>query len=492
MPVDNMRLLTQMRFISREVLARAAGPFVKQRQMLFLSLVCAIAAGCNQVPVQAPDLTALSETRRIQILPNQNNTLSGILTIAGGRGVVSAEIAGDSLTDSVTPLYSVSRESAVIPILGLRPNKTYAIRVLGTPSSGTGSVSPLIPYSTSSLPDSTPRFSVLNAHSPTVRYVMLGITPAKGGGSCAVIVDVAGVPVWHKEFRDAVVDFQKQPSGRYTAWSSLGSSPSHFYEFDNLGDVKKEYSASGGLDTDPHELRMRGDNYALLGIQFRTQDLRSVGGLASASVEGFIVEYRRPGRAPLLWNIFDHFDVTDAAPDISLKGQNVDPWHANAIEIDLDGNLLVSFRNSDEITKINTETGEVMWRLGGKSNQFTFRNDNLQGFSHQHGIRRLENGHIILFDDGNLHSPPISRAVEYRLDEQAKIAELVWEYRPNPPLFGFALGFAQRLPNGNTLVCFGTAQHIIEVDKGGVKRWELLVNEPQRYAYRAFAIESLY
>jgi hypothetical protein len=82
--------------------------------------------------------------------------------------------------------------------------------------------------------------------------------------------------------------------------------------------------------------------------------------------------------------------------------------------------------------------------------------------------------------------------VEYRLDEKYKIAELVWEHRPNPPIFGFALGFAQRLSNGNTLVCFGTAQRIIEVDKMGVKRWDLQINDPQRNAYRAIAIESLY
>jgi hypothetical protein len=470
----------------------AAGFLADRRRAMFFSLACAFAFSCDHVPVSPLDPTSDPDIQRIRILPNVNNTLSAIASTSGWRGLASVEIAGDSLTDSVTPLFAATRESTVIPILGLRPNKTYAFRVLGAPSWGVGTVSSLIPYRTASLPDNTPRFSVLNSHSPTVRYVMLGITPAKGGTSCAVIVDVAGVPVWFKEFQNAVVDFQKQSSGRYTACSSLGTAPSHFYEFDNLGEVTNEYRASGGLDTDPHELRMRGDNYALLGIQFRTQDLRSVGGLASASVEGFVVEYRRPGHDPFFWNTFDHFAVTDAASDISLKGQNVDPWHANAIEIDLDGNLLVSFRNSDEISKINTVTGEITWRLGGKNNQFTFRNDNLQGFSHQHGIRRLDNGHIILFDDGNLHSPPTSRAVEYKLDEKAKTADLVWEYRPDPPMFGTALGFAQRLPNGHTLVCFGTAQHIIEVDGGGVKRWELLINEAQRYAYRAFAIESLY
>jgi hypothetical protein len=73
-----------------------------------------------------------------------------------------------------------------------------------------------------------------------------------------------------------------------------------------------------------------------------------------------------------------------------------------------------------------------------------------------------------LFDNGSLRSPPSSRAIEYRLDETARIAELVWEFRHDPPIFGFALGFAQRLANGNTLINYGTAQRVIEVDALGV------------------------
>jgi len=173
-----------------------------------------------------------------------------------------------------------------------------------------------------------------------------------------------------------------------------------------------------------------------------------------------------------------------------LTAANINPWHGNAI--DADGNLLVSFRNSDEITKINSRTGEIIWRLGGKKSQFTFVNDPLNGFSHQHGIRRLQNGNLILFDNGSLYSPPESRAVEYKLDEQAKTAELVWEYRHTPALYGFALGFAQRLANGNTLISFGTSQRVIEVDRSGAKQWELAILGAQVYNYRAFRIESLY
>ena len=175
-----------------------------------------------------------------------------------------------------------------------------------------------------------------------------------------------------------------------------------------------------------------------------------------------------------------------------INATPVNPWHGNAIDLDRDGHVLVSFRNSDQIMKINAQTGAIIWRLGGKKNEFTFNNDSFNGFSHQHGIRRLANGNVIFFDNGNLHSPPTSRAVEYRLDEQAKTATLVWEYRHEPALYGFALGFAQRLANGNSLICYGIAQRIIEVDPAGNKVWDLIIEEPNRFVYRAFRIASLY
>jgi outer membrane protein assembly factor BamB len=219
-------------------------------------------------------------------------------------------------------------------------------------------------------------------------------------------------------------------------------------------------------------------------------DLTQFGGLPNATVRGLVVEHG--GTNPFIWNTFDHLRVNEAMPDIPLNTQNVNPWHGNAIEIDRDGNYLVSFRNSDMIVKINSQTGNIIWRWGGRNNQFAFINDVFNGFSHQHAVRRLDNGNIILFDNGNLHSPQVSRAAEYKLDENNKTATLVWQYVPSPSLYGSALGYAQRLANGNTLICFGTAQRIIEVDMSGAKRWELLIEEPQRYSYRAFKINSLY
>ena len=456
-------------------------------------LALVVFSGCRTTPGGPEVPGVLPSTRQLRISENRENVLSAVVTITTRNCTAAAiEIFKDSVYQGITPFKSVVHDTAVILVLGLRPASSYELRAKLLSPSGNLVTSTSIKYSTRVLPVDFPRFTEMHTNSPTVRYVMLGIVPAIFGKSHAVIIDTGGNPVWYKEFREAVVDFQKQPNGRHTAWSSIDGTQGRFYEFDGSGTISATFSASQSRETGPHELRVSASAYALFGLDYRTMDLTAYGGLSDASVKGIVVEYHRSGQAPFLWNSFDHFTVTDAASDISLTGRNVNPWHGNAIEIDEEDNLLVSFRNMDEISKIDTKTGEIIWRLGGKQNQFTFRGDQLNGFSHQHGIRKLLNGNVIVFDNGNLHSPQASRVVEYRLDEKNKIAQLVWEYRPDPPIYAFALGFAQRLPNGNTLINFGTAQRVIEVDPSGTKRWEIAINQSGRYAYRAIAIESLY
>ena len=124
-----------------------------------------------------------------------------------------------------------------------------------------------------------------------------------------------------------------------------------------------------------------------------------------------------------------------------------------AVEIDTGGNLLISARNLDEITKVDHNTGDIIWRWGGKNNQFTFVNDNL-GFSRQHDIRRFSNGDLSLFDNGTFHPTEISSAVEYKVDEINKIATLVRRiYHEN--IYTETEGNVQEMPNGNRIICWG-------------------------------------
>jgi hypothetical protein len=171
------------------------------------------------------------------------------------------------------------------------------------------------------------------------------------------------------------------------------------------------------------------------------------GGDPNAEVIGLVIqEIDENKNVVFQWRSWDHFEITDATHNIDLTLPSIDYVHGNAIEIDTDGNILISSRHMDEITKIDRQTGEIIWRWGGEfceNNQFTFINDPV-GFSHQHDIRKLPNGNFTLFDNGNLHDPQFSRAVEYKLDEVNKTAELVWEYRNNPESYSFAMGSYRR------------------------------------------------
>jgi hypothetical protein len=122
---------------------------------------------------------------------------------------------------------------------------------------------------------------------------------------------------------------------------------------------------------------------------------------------------------------------------------------------------------------------------GGKNNQFTFINDSI-GFSHQHAIRRLPNRNITLFDNGNFHLPQFSRAVESKLDEENKTVTLVWQYRNTPDNYGVAMGYVDRLPNGNTLIGWGVSNpSVTEVNSEGTKLLELSLPD-NVVSYRAY------
>lgn len=457
------------------------------------AILLLILSACQHQIVEPEPSAIIPSLGAVQIRTNPHNVLSALVEVRSEHAqTLALEYDADSLFQASTPTMPAANTSTRLAVLGLSPNTKYFLRVRATSATSHHTFSATQTFTTSPLPNGLTPFTILtNKLAPNGLVLLSFIAQDPTVQSYAQVLTNDGRIAWYRAFAQPVVDFQKQPNGNYTAYTSLDASPSRFFEFDHSGNIARKFAASGGLATGPHELRLFNNGYSLFGVEFRTMDLTAMGGLANASVRGLVVEHHR-NNAAMLWNTFEHLEVAESASDVDLNAAQINPWHGNAIDIDTDGHLLVSFRNSDQIVKLNSQTGAIMWRLGGKKNQFTFLNDSFNGFSHQHGIRRLANGNIILFDNGNLHSPPTSRAVEYALDENAKTARLVWEYRHDPVLYGFALGFAQRLANGNTLICYGIAQRIIEVDAAGNTVWDLKIDEPNRFAYRAFRIESLY
>jgi len=316
--------------------------------------------------------------------------------------------------------------------------------------------------------------------------------PARGNTSppYLMILNNFSEPIFYRQMPANCFDFKLQPTNTLTYFDG---SQGYFIEMDTAYNVINDIRCGNGYPTDLHELIITKDRRTfLMSYDAKFVDMSQIiqGGNPNARVIGLVVqELDEDKNVVFEWRSWDHIDITDATRDINLFADVVDYVHGNSIELDNDGNLLVSCRHLDEVLKISRETGEVMWRLGGrasKKNQFRFLNDTLAGFSHQHSARRLANGNVLIFDNGNLHTPSISRAVEYRLDETTKTATLVWQYLDSARFFAAAMGSVQRLPNGNTLIGWGsTTPTLTEVSPSGEKLFELSFPTGV-FSYRAF------
>ena len=305
-----------------------------------------------------------------------------------------------------------------------------------------------------------------------------------------MILDNLGEPIFFRKTNGYAHDFKVQPSGHLSYIEALSpNSQKTAYIMNNHYAIIDSFT-SENYWMDNHEFQLLLNGNALLGARaYRTVDLSQIieGGSPVAQVEDYIIqEIDQNKNIVFEWNSADYFELTDA-PHIDLTSQHIYYVHANAIEIDTDGNILLSSRHMDEITKIDRQTGDIIWRLGGVNNEFTFLNDSLDfqhsiptPFCYQHDIRRLTNGNITIYDNGNYKHPKYSRMVEYQLDELNMTATLTWEYRDS--LFNYSpwMGNVQRLQNENIIGAWNMTDFpttIIEVGQDCTKTFELSIEE---------------
>ncbi len=314
------------------------------------------------------------------------------------------------------------------------------------------------------------------------------INPSQPAALYLLMIDNNGEPVFVQPVSGNIyaTDFKKQPNGLLTY---CNQSVDTFFVMDSTYTVIDSVNASNGFLTDVHELLMLPNGHILvITFELPTIDMTAYGGLPDATVVGFgIQELDSNKNVVFQWRTLDHLDelpFTDSAVD--LTGNRVDYAHANAISVDTDGNLLFSMRHMSEIIKINRFNGDIMWIMGGKGNQFDFGSD--EGFNYQHDVRKLANGDISLFDNNTIGpAPHYSRAVEYQVDEYYKTATMVWQFRNTPDTFSAAMGDNQRLPNGNSVIGWGTANPptLTEVKPDGSKAFEMALGNGE-VSYRAF------
>jgi hypothetical protein len=458
--------------------------------------------GCGDDDALIDPVTARPEVVSSSLAANPNNAISAIVTtstISAAR--VRVVIEADGAQVDQTPNFAVTSKTTQVPVLGLQPETDYTLWVAAFSVSGRIAAGDRMPFRTGALPTSITSFEVVTSGGSEPGFTLLA--PIFDIGHPAVIVDSKGRVVWYRETPTGVVDFQLQPNGHYTGAVPVPASepffPAVYEEWDELGNLIRTWTTPGFELTDSHDIRLTADGTEalLLAYEARTSDLTSVGGPSSATVIGNVLQrVTTGGGVSFEWDAFDHYELEDADDFVwtSPAAGGFDFTHANAIEVEADGDYLLSTRHLSEITKIDAQTGQIVWRMGGgKANQFTFLNDPRNGFTSMHAVRRLPNGNLILVDNGNLHNPPSSRAVEYEVNEAARTATLVWSFEPG--VFSCCMGSVQRLPGGNTLIALGQDYRVFEVSPSERVVWELRVADRRAELfgiYRAFRIPSLY
>jgi len=371
------------------------------------------------------------------------------------------------------------------------------------------------------LPSDFPGLTVTtyNTNAVGAGDVFLGVTDSPtNGGYYMMILTNDGTPVWYQGATNSVYDFKPISDG-FLHYGELF----HTYSYTGGGDVFHQLldqnqnpagtiAAGNGYIADCHDFQLLPNGHVLLIGYYKTQmNLSQLipGAYPNALVAGAVIqELDGQQNVVFQWRTWDHFTINSyygpygyATNPIALNPV-IDGFHLNSVFMDTDGNLLVSNFGMD-VWKINRQTGQIMWRLGGLANQFSFVGVNpkqaLTEFS-DHTVTRLANGDILVFCNANQQATYSSAVYEYRLDETNKIATLVWSYKPATNVYSWHYGSAQRLPNGNTFIGWGSAQIVpgvggttnqyvpacTEVTPAGQVVFQMQFNNPTQDSYRAF------
>ena len=363
------------------------------------------------------------------------------------------------------------------------------------PMGASGAATPAVTLGTP-LPSSYSPVTVSMSNYPdTVGGIFLSpFTSILDSRGHLLVVDHRGEPLFFRSLPGLAFDFRRQPNGLLTYWTY----PGVYFGMDSTYTIVNEFACGNNYSVDLHDMQLLPNGHALLMAydpEPYPMDTVVAGGRADAIVTGLIVQEIDEGKNVVFqWRSWDHFRVTDLVECAAhLTDAVVDYVHGNSIEEDFDGNLLISSRHMDEITKIDRLTGDILWRLGphAKNNQFTFFDDQT-GFSHQHDVRRLPNGNLSVFDNGNCVSLQ-SRTVEYRVDETNLTAELVHEYSHLPAIDTPFMGNRQLRPDGSVTVGWGgatTNPRVTELHPDGSVALELGLGSGLSYRALRFPWET--
>jgi hypothetical protein len=341
-----------------------------------------------------------------------------------------------------------------------------------------------------------PTTVVVPADGTAQGLVILAATRTSSYQHGPLIIDNGGHVVWFSPLTSGSANLQVQSyEGRpVLSWWEGEVTPLGYGvgEYVIAGSDYKEITrvrAGNGLQGDLHEFVITPQGTALFTAYHEQQhSLWSVGGSPNGPLLNSLIQEVdiRTGKLLFEWSAVDHVPITDSY--MPLPDSASTPWdffHVNSIDVDTDGNLVLSARHTWAVYKIHRTTGKVIWTLNGKHSDFAI--NHRAKFAFQHHARRHPDGILTLFDDGAGTSTveKQSRGLKLRLNEQTMRAHFVEEYLADPSLLATSQGSMQLLPNGNAFIGWGSQPYFSEFGHRARVRFAGQIEAPSN-SYRAF------
>jgi hypothetical protein len=346
------------------------------------------------------------------------------------------------------------------------------------------------------LPTDFPQFEVTRPGVPQAGwYAVTPVLQPPPGVTrhWAALFDSNGVPVWWMPSPDGTVpmDMKLLPNGNL-AWMAFSLADAGF-EFELDGSLVRRFDTAGG-PIDFHDIQLLPDGNYVLGRYVNTpnHDMTTCGGTNPDLLVDFELQVVTPEGAVVWdWLASEHIalDEVTAAWDDACTG-NGDIFHWNSTEVDGDG-FVLSFRHLDAIYRIDGDTGEIDWKVGGEPRPESLTvvddDDFLPGtFSGPHDARILPDGSLTVHDNGSGRATA-PRAVRFELDETAGTATRVEEVTDPDAPSSFCCGSTRRLPDGNWVSSWGSRPYFTEQTATGerVLKVSFSLNSTPLFSYRA-------
>ena len=370
-----------------------------------------------------------------------------------------------------TPL-SEPGAAHVIPLVRLRPETTYDYTIFvadgsvvdgsvadGAAVDGSAAVAgPGGRFTTGPLP---PRLAAISMQVRGRSSQPLILSDYRSSRSHGYLVfrDEVGATVW---YYDAMVTpgpiVQLPPSGNFLYLDHSGWGMT---EITPLGEIVTRIERGGATGFPHHDVTVLDDSRVIYPSWAEVViDDSANGGPAEATFKADTLRVwdRASGSFDQVWDSTEAWDIRDPAQRVNPDGDVTNWTHLNSVSIGPRGNVVLSFRARNQVVSLSPDLREIEWQLNGPDSDYEFPDPN-DRFYAQHTAAQLDNGNVLVFDNGlrrpDAEGGAYSRALELRLDEAAGTAVKVWEYRPTPDIYSAALSSAYRLSNGNTLVNFG-------------------------------------